>query len=379
MKALTDIEKARYSRHILLSEIGMEGQLKLKKARVLVIGSGGLGSPVLLYLSAAGVGHIGIIDHDTVDISNLQRQVLFCIDDVGKNKAEVAKTKLHALNPLINIEAYPFTITAENAMPIVKNYDLIIDGSDNFATRYLMNDACVLSGKVNIYASVSRFEGQISVFNYLIDGKRSPNYRDIYPTPPAPGEVLNCAEAGVMGSLTGIIGSMQANEAIKVITGVGNVLASQLFIFDALSMRSHILKYAPNPENPLNGDPPLQQELIDYEIFCGIQDTHDQTKILEISAEELAIWITTKKDFRLIDVREPHEYEIENLGGELFPLSNFEKSVSRIQNDKTIVIHCKSGSRSKSASEILKQKGFKNVYNLKGGIIEYLKKIANKD
>lgn len=375
MEALSDKEKARYSRHILLSEIGLEGQQKLKLARVLVIGSGGLGCPALLYLAAAGIGNIGIIDPDTVDISNLQRQVLFGVEDIGKNKAEAAKIKLLKLNPDIQIQAYPFKITSENALEIIKDYDIIADGSDNFATRYLMNDACVLSGKTNVYASVSRFEGQLSVFNHLMpNGSRSADYRDLYPSPPAPGEVLNCAEAGVMGVLTGIIGSLQANEVIKVICGIGEVLAEKLFLFNALSMRTHILKFSSHPENPLKGNPAKLTNLIDYEIFCGTKPSAENIGIRELSVLELKSWIESEKDFQLIDVREADEFEEKNIGGLLIPLGNIENNEGLINREKPVVIHCKAGGRSRKAIKILQSKGYDNLYNLEGGIMKYLEK-----
>jgi molybdopterin/thiamine biosynthesis adenylyltransferase/rhodanese-related sulfurtransferase len=376
---LTDIEKERYSRHLLLEGIGIEGQKKLKQARVLVIGSGGLGCPVLLYLAAAGVGNIGIADPDTVDLSNLQRQVLFGVEDISRNKAEAAKEKLLALNPLINIKVFPFKITSENAMEIIQDYDIIADGSDNFATRYLMNDACVLGGKINVYASVSRFEGQLSVFNYLdADGIRSPDYRDLYPSPPAPGEVLNCAEAGVMGALTGIMGSLQANEVIKVICDAGDILAGKLFIFNSLSMSSHILKFSAHPENPLKGDHPKMTKLIDYEIFCGNKADSSSASIRELSVSELHSWIESKKDFQLIDVREQSEYETANIGGDLIPFGSIQENTDLIHKEKAVVIHCQSGGRSRRAIAILQGLGYDNVYNLDGGIVGYLKEFGEE-
>lgn len=369
MNELSSTEKERYSRHILLEEIGMEGQLKLKNARVLVIGSGGLGCPVLQYLAAAGVGKIGIVDYDVVENSNLQRQILFGEKDVNKNKAETARQKLTIQNPYIELQAYPYKITSENAIEIISDYDIIADGSDNFATRYLMNDACVLNGKTYVYASVSRFEGQLSVCNYLQeDGKRSPDYRDLYPNPPAPGEVLNCAEAGVIGALTGIMGCFQANEVIKIITGAGEVLSSKLFILNVLNMQTHILHYSYNPENPLRTSPPQITGLIDYEAFCKHPHGIVDVDIKEITYQELCEWNDSGKSFQLLDVREEFEYEERNIGGLLIPLGNLDQSLHLISKDMDVVVHCKSGGRSKKAVLNLQKNGFKNVFNLIGGI-----------
>ncbi|RMG77788.1 MAG: molybdopterin-synthase adenylyltransferase MoeB, partial [Bacteroidetes bacterium] len=301
-------EMARYARHIAIPEFNVEGQKKLKAAKVLVIGSGGLGSPVLLYLAAAGVGHLGIVDFDVVDDSNLQRQVLFTVDDVGKSKAETAKKRLLALNPHLKITVHNERFTKDNALDLVRQYDVVADGTDNFPTRYLVNDACVLAGKVNVYASIFRFEGQVSVFNYLhADGSRGPNYRDMFPEPPPPGLVPNCAEGGVLGVLPGIIGSMQACEVIKVITGVGEPLAGRIFLFDAASFTTRILKVSKNPDTKIT-------ELINYDQFCGIAPA-ENTPVKEITVRELYEMQVQGDDFQLIDVREPYEYEIANLQG----------------------------------------------------------------
>jgi adenylyltransferase/sulfurtransferase len=367
---LTAHELARYARHIAIPEFGMEGQQKLKAAKVLVIGSGGLGSPVLLYLAAAGVGTIGIVDFDVVDDSNLQRQVLFSVDDVGKSKAETAATRLTALNPHINVYVHETRFTRENALDLVQQYDVVADGTDNFPTRYLVNDACVLAGKINVYASIFQFEGQVSVFNYLNeDGTRGPNYRDMFPEPPPPGLVPNCAEGGVLGVLPGIIGSMQACEVIKVVTGVGEPLAGRLFLFDAASFTTRILKVQKNPATKIT-------ELINYEQFCGIETTKEQRPVKEISVQELEKLYAEGADFQLIDVREPHEYAIAQIGGELIPLGTVSAAAYRISRDKKVVVHCRSGVRSANAiRELESLHGFENLYNLKGGILAWSKEI----
>ena len=367
---LSPTEMARYARHIAIPEFGLEGQQKLKESKVLVIGSGGLGSPVLLYLAAAGVGHIGVVDFDVVDESNLQRQVLFSVDDVGKSKAQTAKARLKALNPHINITVYETHFSTENALELVRQYDIVADGTDNFPTRYLVNDACVLEGKVNVYASIFQFEGQVSVFNYLLqDGTRGPNYRDMFPEPPPPGLVPSCAEGGVLGVLPGIIGSMQANEVIKVITGVGDPLAGRLFLFDAASFTTRILKVRKNPDTKIEG-------LINYEQFCGIIPTAEKKQVKEISVQELNQLIITGTDFQLIDVREPYEYNIANLNGELIPLSTVSSAINKISRHKKVIVHCRSGVRSANAIRELEELfGYDNLYNLKGGILAWSKEI----
>ncbi|HYF33567.1 MAG TPA: molybdopterin-synthase adenylyltransferase MoeB [Chitinophagaceae bacterium] len=368
-------ELARYNRHIIIPGFGIEAQQKLKEAKVLVIGSGGLGSPGLLYLAAAGVGTIGIVDFDVVDDSNLQRQVLFGVDEIGKPKVEAAKRRLEALNPHINLVLYNTQLTSRNALDIISQYDVIADGTDNFPTRYLVNDASVLTGKPNVYASIFQFEGQVSVFNYRNkEGQLGPNYRDLYPTPPPPGLVPSCAEGGVLGVLPGIIGSLQALEVIKVITGVGDVLSGRFFTFDALTFETRTFKIARRSDNPLNGENPTIKELIDYEQFCGVKAV--ERPIKEITARDLNDWQIRGEKFQLIDVREPHEYEIVNIGAELIPLGTISANSDRIDVDKKVVIHCKMGGRSAKAIRELEEKfGFKNLYNLKGGILGYIDEV----
>lgn len=368
-------ELARYNRHIIIPEFGLESQQKLKAAKVLVVGSGGLGSPVLLYLAAAGIGTIGIVDFDVVDDSNLQRQILFGVESVGVPKVEAAKKRLLALNPHINIRLYNEQLTSQNALEIIKEYDVVADGTDNFPTRYLVNDACVLTGRPNVYASIFQFEGQVSVFNYgTTAGQRGPNYRDLYPTPPPPGLVPSCAEGGVLGVLPGIIGSMQASEVIKVITGVGETLSGRFFIFDALNFETRTFKISKRADNPISGTNPSIRELIDYEQFCGMKAVEKPVK--EISVKELYDMQVRGEKFQLIDVREQHEYDIVNLGGELIPLGTVVDNADKIDNDKPVVVHCKMGGRSAKAIRELEEKyGFKNLYNLKGGILAYIDEV----
>lgn len=368
-------ELSRYDRHIIIPDFGFEGQKKLKAAKVLVIGSGGLGSPSLLYLAAAGVGTIGIIDFDVVDDSNLQRQVLFGVDEIGKPKVEAARKRLEALNPHITIKVYNEQLTSKNALDIIKDYDVVADGTDNFPTRYLVNDACVLLGKPNVYGSIFQFEGQASVFNYKDkNGEVGPNYRDLYPTPPPPGLVPSCAEGGVLGVLPGIIGSLQALEVIKVVTGVGETLSGRFFIFDALNFETRTFKIKRNPANPLNGENPTINELIDYEQFCGVKAVEKPIK--EITAKELYDLQVRGEDIQVIDVREPHEYEIANIGGELIPLATVSANADKIDRNKKVIVHCKMGGRSAKAIHELEEKfGFKNLYNLKGGILGWIDEV----
>jgi len=368
-------ELARYNRHIIIKEFGLDAQKKLKAAKVLVIGSGGLGSPVLLYLAAAGVGTIGIVDCDVVDDSNLQRQVLFGVQEVGQPKVEAAKRRLQSLNPFIDIHVHNLQFTSKNALDLIKEYDVVADGTDNFPTRYLVNDACVLSGKPNVYASIFQFEGQVSVFNYRnSQGELGPNYRDLYAAPPPPGLVPSCAEGGVLGVLPGVIGSLQALEVIKVITGVGDVLSGRFFIFDALTFETKTFNLKRNPANPLNGSNPTIRELIDYEEFCNLKTVERPVK--EISVRELYDWQVRGEDFQFIDVREPHEYDIVNLGAQLIPLGTVSEHADKIDQKKKVVIHCKTGSRSAKAIRELEDKfGFKNLYNLKAGIFGYIDEI----
>lgn len=374
-------ELERYSRHIIIPEFGMEGQRKLKEAKVLVIGTGGLGSPLLLYLAAAGVGTLGIVDFDKVDDSNLQRQVLFGVEDVGRPKVEAAADRLRALNPYITINTYNTQFHSSNALELLKDYDLVADGTDNFPTRYLVNDAAVIQGKTNVYASIFRFDGQVTVFNYKhADGSFGPNYRDLYPTPPPPGLVPSCAEGGVLGVLPGIIGSLQASEVIKVITGVGEPLVGRLYLFDALSFESRTLKFKKDPNTP------KIEKLIDYEQFCGIvkpaaAEAKKDNTVKEISVTELKALKDQGADFQLIDVREEYEYEIANLanlGAELIPLATVPANAERIAKGKQVIIHCRSGARSANAVRLLEtQFGYDNLYNLKGGILTYADEVDN--
>ena len=368
---LSKEELARYSRHIIIPEFNIEGQKKLKAAKVLVIGTGGLGSPMLLYLAAAGVGTIGIVDFDVVDDSNLQRQVLYSVKDVGRPKVEAARERILGLNPHINVIAYNEHLSSKNALEIFKDYDVVADGTDNFPTRYLVNDACVLTGIPNVYASIFRFDGQVSVFNY----NNGPNYRDLYPEPPPPGLVPSCAEGGVLGVLPGIIGSLQANEVIKVITGIGETLSGRLFAFDALNFSTKIFKIGKDKSNPLNGENPTIKELIDYQQFCGIVLDVINEKVKEITVQELKKKMDAKEDFQLIDVREKHEYDFVNLGAELIPLNTVLDNVEKFSRDKQVIIHCKGGVRSAKAIQALEEKGFTNLYNLKGGIVAYAKEV----
>ncbi|MFI5155806.1 MAG: molybdopterin-synthase adenylyltransferase MoeB [Chitinophagales bacterium] len=372
----TKEELARYNRHIIIPEFGLEGQTKLKQSKVLVIGSGGLGSPVLLYLVAAGVGTIGIVDFDVVDDSNLQRQVLFSVDEVGQPKVEAARRRLESLNPHVKFNIYNTHLNSSNALEILKDYDVIADGTDNFPTRYLVNDASVLLGKPNVYASIFQFEGQVSVFNYTdANGEVGPNYRDLYPTPPPPGLVPSCAEGGVLGVLPGIIGSLQALEVIKIITGVGETLSGRFFIFDALNFDTRTFKIRRRDDNPINGKNPTIKGLIDYEAFCGMRAVEEKP-IKEISVKELYDWQVKGKKFQLIDVREPHEVEIVNIGAELIPLAQVSASTDKLRRDIPVVVHCKVGGRSAKAIRELEEKfGFTNLYNLKGGILAYIDQV----
>jgi adenylyltransferase/sulfurtransferase len=376
--ALTNDEVQRYSRHLIMPEVGVEGQLKLKAGSVLCIGAGGLGSPAALYLAAAGVGRIGIVDFDVVDFSNLQRQVIHGTPDVGRSKLASAKDRLHALNPLIEIDTYETALSSKNALDLFKPYDIILDGTDNFPTRYLVNDACVLLGKPNTYGSIFRFEGQASVFAT----KNGPCYRCLYPEPPPPGLVPSCAEGGVLGVLPGVIGTIQATEAVKLIMGIGEPLIGRFLIYDALRMKFRELKLKKDPDCPVCGTHPTVTELIDYEQFCGIapaaepamsaQDTNET----EIDVKELKRKMDAKEDFYLLDVREPNEFKIGRIpGSTLIPLGEVPQRYQEIPKDKEIVVHCKMGGRSAKAAGFLRQQGFKSVKNLKGGILDWADKI----
>lgn len=368
---LSKEELSRYNRHIIIPEFGLEAQKKLKKSKVLVVGSGGLGSPMLLYLAAAGVGNIGIVDFDIVDDSNLQRQVLFGIDQIGNSKVIAAKKRLEQINPHITINIYNTQLTSQNALEIITDYDVVADGTDNFPTRYLVNDACVLLDKTNVYASIFQFEGQVSVFNFRNkNGVLGPNYRDLYPTPPPPGLVPNCAEGGVLGVLPGIIGSLQALEVIKVITGVGEPLSGKLYTFDALTFHSRTFTITRKSNNPINGNNPTIHELMDYEQFCGIHSA--ERKVKEVTVEEFHQMQSKEIDFQLIDVREIHEFEESNLNGLLIPLSDITQKADLISRTKKVIIHCRSGARSAKAIRELEDKfQFENLFNLKGGILAY--------
>jgi len=368
--ALSKEEILRYSRHLIMPEVGMEGQLKLKQAKVLCIGTGGLGAPLGLYLAAAGVGRIGLVDFDAVDSTNLQRQILFSSQDVGRPKIEAASERLHGLNPDIQIDPIEARLTSENALEILKDYDVIVDGTDNFPTRYLVNDACVLLGKPNVYGSIFRFEGQVTIFGH----PGGPCYRCLYPEPPPPGLVPSCAEGGVLGVLPGIVGAIQAAEALKLILGKGEPLIGRLLLFDALAMRFRELKLRKNRECPACGDHPTISQLIDYAEFCGIRGEEaplPQTTVPEITPKELKARLDRGDDIFILDVREPHEYQICNLGGNLIPLGDLSKRVNELDSSREIVAHCRSGKRSAEAVEFLRSAGFRKVLNLKGGILAW--------
>ncbi|MFZ0035996.1 MAG: molybdopterin-synthase adenylyltransferase MoeB [Candidatus Acidiferrales bacterium] len=367
---LSKEEILRYSRHLIMPEVGMDGQLKLKRARVLLVGTGGLGAPLGLYLAAAGVGTLGIVDFDKVDFTNLQRQVAFGTSDVGRPKIEAAAERLGNLNPEIRIERYETQLTSENALEIFRDYDIIADGTDNFPTRYLVNDACVLLGKPNVYGSIFRFEGQASVFGY----PGGPCYRCLYPEPPPPGLVPSCAEGGVLGVLPGIIGSIQAMETLKLILKSGEPLVGRLLLFDALGMKFRELRLRKNPDCPVCGTNPTVTKLIDYAEFCGIRGEEapaPQTSVPEITPRELKARLDRGDDLYVLDVREPHEYQICNIGGHLIPLGELSRRVNELDSAREIVAHCRSGKRSAEAAEFLRKAGFKKLWNLKGGILAW--------
>jgi molybdopterin/thiamine biosynthesis adenylyltransferase/rhodanese-related sulfurtransferase len=367
---LSNEEILRYSRHLIMPEVGMEGQLKLKRARVLLVGTGGLGAPLGLYLAAAGVGTLGILDFDKVDFTNLQRQVAFGTSDVGRPKIEAAAERLGNLNPDIQITSYETQLTSENALEIFRDYDIIVDGTDNFPTRYLVNDACVLLGKPNVYGSIFRFEGQASIFGYP-DG---PCYRCLYPEPPPPGLVPSCAEGGVLGVLPGIIGSIQAMETLKLILKTGEPLVGRLLLFDALGMKFRELKLRKNSDCPVCGTNPSITKLIDYAEFCGIRGEEapaPQTTVPGITPRELKGRLDRGDDIYVLDVREPHEYQICNIGGHLIPLGDLSRRVNELDSAREIVAHCRSGKRSAEAAEFLRKAGFKKIWNLKGGILAW--------
>jgi len=367
---LSKEEILRYSRHLIMPEVGMEGQLKLKNAKVLCIGTGGLGAPLGLYLAAAGVGKLGIVDFDVVDNTNLQRQVLFSTADVGKPKVAAAAARLRGLNPDIEIVPHETSLSSENALELFKDYDIIVDGTDNFPTRYLVNDACVLLGKPNVYGSIFRFDGQITIFG----SPGGPCYRCLYPEPPPPGLVPSCAEGGVLGVLPGIVGTIQAAETLKLILGKGDPLIGRLLLFDALAMKFRELKLRRNPECPVCGEHPTVTKLIDYVQFCGIRGEEAPstvTNIPEITPRELKARLDRGDDLYILDVREPHEYQICNLGGHLIPLGELSRRAAELDSSKEIVAHCRSGKRSADAVDFLRKAGFKKIWNLKGGILAW--------
>jgi adenylyltransferase/sulfurtransferase len=374
---LTNEEIQRYSRHLIMPEVGMEGQQKLKAARVLCVGTGGLGSPLALYLTAAGVGTLGIVDFDVVDVTNLQRQVIHSTADVGRKKLDSAEEKLKAINPYINIRKFDTRLSSENALEIFRDFDIIADGTDNFPTRYLVNDACVLTGKPNVYGSIFRFEGQASVFAT----EEGPCYRCLYPEPPPPGLVPSCAEGGVLGILPGLVGVMQATEVIKLILGAGDPLIGRLLLIDALGMKFRELKLRKNPDCPACGTHPTVTKLIDYNEFCGIRGEEKptvETGIPEMQVEELKRRLDKGDDLFVLDVREPHEYQICNIGGYLIPLGDLPKRVNELDSSREIVAHCRSGVRSGKAVAFLQQAGFKKIHNLAGGILAWADKVDPK-
>jgi molybdopterin/thiamine biosynthesis adenylyltransferase/rhodanese-related sulfurtransferase len=369
-ETLSKEEIQRYSRHLIMPEVGMEGQLKLRKAKVLLIGTGGLGAPLGLYLAAAGVGHLGLVDFDVVDYSNLQRQVAFSTSDVGRSKSEAAKERLSGLNPFIKIEAFDTRLTSDNALDLFRDFDIIVDGTDNFPTRFLVNDACILLGKTNVYGSIFRFEGQATVFGY----PGGPCYRCLYPEPPPPGLVPSCAEGGVLGVLPGIVGAIQAMETIKLILGTGEPLIGRLLLFDAMAMKFRELKLRRNPACPMCGDHRTITELIDYEEFCGIrgEETPAMTDgIPEITPRDLKTRLDRGDDLFILDVREPHEYQICNLKGKLIPLGELPRRVAELDSSREMVVHCRSGKRSADAISFLQKSGFKKLWNLKGGVLAW--------
>ena len=376
---LTTDDLSRYSRHLILPEVGMEGQQKLKAARVLCVGTGGLGSPLAFYLTAAGVGTLGLVDFDVVDASNLQRQIIHSTKDIGRKKLDSAEEKLKALNPAINIVKHETMLTSANAMEILKDYDIVADGTDNFPTRYLVNDACVLLGKPNVYGSIFRFEGQASVFAT----EAGPCYRCLYPEPPPPGLVPSCAEGGVLGILPGLVGVIQATEVIKLILGKGESLVGRLLLVDALSMRFRELKLRKNPECPVCGENPTVTELIDYQHFCGIvpeapQEASMKNGIPQLSVKELKQRMDAGENVYILDVREPYEYRIAQIGGILIPQTDVPNRLAEIDRDREIIVQCRSGVRSQRIAEFLKQQGYPRVVNLAGGILAWADEIDPK-
>ncbi len=376
---LTDADLARYARHLILPEVGTEGQQKLKAARVLCIGAGGLGSPLALYLAAAGIGTLGIVDFDVVDASNLQRQIIHTTNDIGRRKLDSAGEKLAALNPGVNVVKHETMLSSGNALEIIRDYDIVADGTDNFPTRYLVNDACVLLGKPNVYGSVFRFEGQASVFA----AREGPCYRCVYPEPPPPGMAPSCAEGGVLGILPGLVGVIQATEVIKLILGKGEPLIGRLLLVDALAMRFRELKLRKNPECPVCGQNPTVTRLIDYQQFCGLapessQENSMKNGIPQMSVQELKQRLDAGEDLMILDVREPYEYRIANIGGTLIPQSEVPQRLAEIDRNREIVVQCKMGGRSQRIAEFLAGQGYPNVKNLAGGILAWAGQIDPK-
>jgi len=375
-------EILRYSRHLILPEVGMEGQLKLKNAKVLMVGAGGLGAPLGLYLAASGVGRMGVVDFDVVDFTNLQRQVIHGTKDVGRKKLDSAADAMLDINPYMTVDKFDTAITSENALDIIKDYDIVVDGTDNFPTRYLINDACVLLKKPNVYGSIFRFEGQATIFAY----PGGPCYRCLYPEPPPPGLVPSCAEGGVLGILPGTIGMIQATETVKLILGVGETLVGRLLLYDAMAMRFRELKLRRNTECPVCGDHPSIHELIDYHQFCGVPNPSEVTPVAEqkagymsdteIDAVALKARLDRGDKFQFIDVREPNEYQIASIpGAKLIPLGDVPKRVGELDPNTEVIVHCKMGGRSAKACDFLRQSGFKNVKNMLGGITAWSDKI----
>jgi molybdopterin/thiamine biosynthesis adenylyltransferase/rhodanese-related sulfurtransferase len=373
---LNNDEILRYSRHLIMPEVGMEGQLKIKAARVLCIGTGGLGSPLALYLAAAGVGTLGLVDFDVVDYTNLQRQIIHTTADVGRKKLDSAADKIKAINPFVNLRTFDTFLNSENALDLFRDFDLIADGTDNFPTRYLVNDACVLSGKPNVYASIFRFEGQASVFGT----KAGPCYRCLYPEPPPPGLVPSCAEGGVLGILPGLLGIIQATEVVKMILGNGDPLIGRLLLVDALAMKFRELKLRKNPDCPVCGTHPTVTKLIDYNEFCGIRGEEKAVEASgsDMQVEELKRRLDAGDDIFVLDVREPHEYQICNIGGHLIPLNDLPNRVNELDTSREIVAHCKMGGRSAKAVAFLRQAGFTKIHNLAGGITAWSERVDPK-
>jgi len=365
MSKLTKDELERYSRHLSLPEVGLEGQERLRESKVLVVGAGGLGSPVALYLAAAGVGTLGLVDFDRVDITNLQRQIIHGTKDVGRSKLLSARARIFDVNPFVQVDTYETKLTSANALDLIGRYDVVVDGTDNFPTRYLINDACVLLGKPNVYGSIFRFDGQVSVF----DAKRGACYRCLYPEPPPPGSVPNCAEGGVLGILPGIVGTLEANQTVKLLLDVGEPLINRLLLLDALEMRFREVRFTKDPACPVCGPRPTIRTLIDYDAFCGVTPAPAPSALQEIGARELS---QTLDRVLLIDVREPFEAEIAHIpGAHLIPLGEFRDRMDEIDRDADIVVHCRSGQRSAKAARWLVDAGYGHVRNLRGGILAW--------